>query len=84
MRNKQETAKMKKAFRAMDVTVIPINERISLQAAEYVENYALSNAIELADALIAATCVQKKDILLTANDKHYKAITELQFSIFRP
>ena len=59
MRNKQETAKMKKAFKAMDVSIIPINESASLQAAKYVEEYALSNSMELADALITATCVQR-------------------------
>lgn len=84
MRNKQETAKMKKAFNAMDVSIIPINESASLQAAKYVEEYALSNSMELADALIAATCVQRNEILHTANDKHYKAVKELQLSIFRP
>lgn len=84
MRNKQETAKMKKAFKAMDVSIIPINESASLQAAKYVEEYALSNSMELADALITATCVQRNEILHTANDKHYKAVKELQLSIFRP
>ena len=68
----------------MDVSIIPINESTSLQAAKYVEEYALSDSMELADALIAATCVQRNEILYTANDKHYKAVKELQFSIFRP
>lgn len=84
MRNKQETAKMKKAFKTMDVSIIPISEGSSLRAAQYVEDYALSDSMELADALIAATCVQRNETLYTANDKHYKAVKDLQLSIFRP
>lgn len=84
MRNKQEAEKMKKAFKAMGVEIIPIDESVSFQAAQYVENYALSNSMELADALIAATCVQRNEALFTANDKHYKVVKDLQLNIFRP
>ena len=84
MRNKQEAEKMKKAFKEMGVEIIPIDESVSFQAAEYVENYALSNSMELADALIAATCVQRNEALFTANDKHYKVVKDLQLNIFRP
>lgn len=75
---------MKKAFKSMDVGIIPINENMSMQAAQYVEDYALSDSMELADALIAATCVQRNEVLCTANDKHYKAVKELKLNIFRP
>ena len=84
MKNKQETVKMKKAFGAMGVNIIPINENASLMAARYVEDYALSDSMQLADALIAATCVQRSETLFTANDKHYKAVKELQLTVFRP
>ena len=40
--------------------------------------------MQLADALIAATCVQRKELLYTANDKHYKVVKELQMKVFRP
>lgn len=84
MRNKQEKEKMKKAFKEMDVNIIPINEHISILASNYVDDYALSDSMQLADALIAATCVQRKDALFTANDKHYKAVKDLQLNVFRP
>lgn len=84
MRDKQELEKMKKAFKEMDVEIIPLSENISLRASEYVEKYALSNSMELADALIAGTCVELNDTLLTANDKHYKVVENLSLSIFRP
>lgn len=84
MRNKQELEKMQKAFNTMDVQVIPINEKISFRASEYVERYSLSSSMELADALIASTCVELNETLFTANDKHYKVIQELSLKIFRP
>ena len=84
MRNKQEMAKMRKAFKSMGVSIIPISEKISLRAAKIVEEYALSNSMEMADALIASTCVEMKEILFTANEKHYRPVEEIQLKIFRP
>ena len=75
---------MKTAFQSMKVTILPINERISFHAAELVEEYALSHSMELADALIASTCMNSNETLLTANDKHYKPVEGLQISVFRP
>ncbi len=84
MINKQELEKMQKQFRKMEVEVIPINEAISLRASEYVEKHTLSHSIELADALIAATCAEYGKTLYTANDKHYRMIDELRIKVFRP
>lgn len=84
MRNKQELEKMKKAFKSMDIHVIPINDSISFRAADYVEKYSLGSSVELADALIASTCVEWNAALYTANDKHYRVIEELDLKIFRP
>ena len=84
MRDKRELAKMKKAFAEMKVEIIPLNEDISFRASDYVEAYALSHSMELADALIAGTCMDKNDTLVTANDKHYKAVQGLQMTVFRP
>ena len=84
MLNKQELEKMKRIFKEMDVKVIPLTESISFRASEYVENYSLSNSMELADALIASTCMELNETLYTANDKHYKVIKDLKIKIFRP
>lgn len=50
MRDKRELSKMKKAFAEMEVEVIPLSESISLLASDYVEMYALSHSMEMADA----------------------------------
>ena len=83
MRDKNEMSTMKKAFQEMDVRILPIDEEISEQAAEYVECYALSNSMEMADALIAATCKKWDETLCTGNDKHYKVVDGFDIQIFR-
>jgi predicted nucleic acid-binding protein len=40
--------------------------------------------MELADAIIAATAMEYHETLLTANDKHYKFIPNIQIDRFRP
>jgi len=84
MRDKRELSKMKKAFAEMEVEVLPLSESISLRAADYVEMYALSHSMEMADALVAGTCMEHNEILATANDKHYKVVEGLQMTVFRP
>ena len=87
MRNKQEMEQMKKSFEKMRIRVLPINESISFRAADLadlVEKHALSSSMELADALIASTCSYYGELLMTANDKHYRVVDDLQLSIFRP
>ena len=84
MRDKRELEKTKKALAEMNVEIIPLTESISLRASDYVEKYALSHSMALADALIAGTCVEEGKTLITANDKHYRAVEELQIQVFRP
>ena len=84
MRDKRELSKMKKAFADMDVEVIPLSEGISLRASDYVEAFALSHSMEMADALIAGTCMEQNETLATANDKHYRVVEGLQMTVFRP
>ena len=50
---------MKKTFSKMNIKIIPINESISLRAVDYIERYGLNNSMEMADALIAATCIEE-------------------------
>ena len=47
------------------------------------EEYFLSHSMELADSLIGATCTNYGMTLITANDKHYKVIKELDMQVFR-
>ena len=84
MRDKKEMRAMKRAFEEMGVRIIPISETASISASDLVEKFSLSHSMELADALIAATCIENEEELLTANDKHYGMIGDLQIKVFRP
>jgi predicted nucleic acid-binding protein len=55
-----------------------------MRAMFLVENYFLSHSLELSDAIIAATSLERQETLLTANDKHYKFIPNVQVKKFKP
>jgi predicted nucleic acid-binding protein len=84
MRNKNEFHELQKALKSWKARILPINEAISEKAKSYVEQYFLSHALELADALIAATAVIHNLPILTGNDKHYTMISELVTHKFVP
>ena len=84
MRNKQELNTFIKQLSKWDVNIIQINNDISTRAMIYIEEYSLSHSMELADSLIAATCINYSEVLLTANDKHYKHIPNIQLIKFKP
>ena len=53
------------------LTCCPINEDIGYQAGLYIQKYRASHAVDIADALIAATAVANSAHLWTRNRKHY-------------
>jgi len=84
MRNKRELTSLRSALRKWGVEIIFINEDISAKSMFMVEQHYLSNSVEMADALIAATAITKGLSLLTGNTKHYKVINNLELKEFRP
>ena len=84
MRDKREMNSLLKQLAKWNVDIIQINQDISTRAMIYVEQYHHSGAMELADALIAATCVNNSELLITGNEKHYKAVPNIQLRKFVP
>lgn len=84
MRNKEELRALQKTLKQWGVKTIFVSEEISAKALFYVEEYLLSHSMELADSLIAFTATQYGMKLITANDKHYKTVKELDLKVFRP
>lgn len=84
MKNRDETKKFQKQIQKWNVNIIQIDKEISSRAMFYVQEYALSHSMMLADGLISATVVQNGEILLTANEKHYKFIPTIEFKKFIP
>lgn len=66
------------------VKVLPITERISEGATLLIETYALSHAMRLGDALIAATAIEHSLPLLSANRKHFAPVDGLRLEVFVP
>ncbi len=84
MKNKEELKLFKKTFIEWGIDVIHIDNDISSRAMFYIQEYSLSHSLMLADALIAATVVQKCEVLITANEKHYKFIPNIDYKRFVP
>ena len=83
-RDKAELGRLKKGLAARNTEIVPITPAIGQRAAELIDNLALSHGMRLADALIAATAIELKATLLTANVKHFSAIEWLDIEAFAP
>jgi predicted nucleic acid-binding protein len=83
-RDKRELLMIRRCLSDLGFRIIPINENISHRAIVYLEEHSLKSGMDMADALIAATAVDNTSTLCTANNKHFKVISDLQLSLFRP
>ena len=83
-RDKAELARLKKGLAARQTELIQVTPAISLRAAELVDALALSHGMRLADALIGATAVEHGLTLITANVKHFGAVSGLNVEAFLP
>ena len=84
MKNKNELRVLLKYLKKWSTGIIQINENISSRAMFFMEDYCLSHSMELGDAVIAATALEYHEILLTANDRHYRFIPNIQITKFKP
>jgi predicted nucleic acid-binding protein len=84
MRNKQELNSLRQALRGWNAGVAYLSEEISAKAMFFVEQHFLSQALELADALIGATAISHGIPLLTGNEKHYRILSDLELLRFVP
>ena len=82
--SKDEIGHIRRFFPTHDLQVIPVNESISYLASNLIEEHTLSHGLQMADALIAATARETGSGLVTANVRHFRAITRLELKAFRP
>lgn len=64
-----ESASLERLFDAL--VCVPTDEMVARRAGEYLRRYRESHAVELGDALIAASAVASGAQLWTRNRKHY-------------
>ena len=83
-RNKNELKLLRQTISANGWNILPITESVSYRATTYIESYALSHGMRLADALIAATSIDLGLTLITANARHYEFLPGISLSRYRP
>ena len=83
-RDKDEQNVIRDFVYGFDFSVLPLSENIGHRALVYIEEYALASGMRSADALIAATAVERNLELVTSNTKHFRAVKELRLKAFRP
>lgn len=83
-RDKAEQQVIRNFVHAFHFSILPLTENIGHRALVYVEEYAFAAGMRSADALIAATAVERNTELVSSNTKHFRAIKDLQLRAFRP
>lgn len=84
MRNKAELLAVKKMLDKRSARLLPVTEAITLRATELMESLTLSHGLQMGDALIAATAIEHQLLVLTANVKHFSAVSGLKIEAFVP
>lgn len=84
MRDKGELRLFRKTVQARGWRILPLSENIGHRATIYIESYALSHGLQLADALVAASAAEFGTALVTGNVKHYKVIPDVELVRYRP
>ena len=83
-RSKLEARIIREALRQMRFRIIPLSGMIGDTAHSLIDEYSLAHGLQVADALIAATALEQREKLCTANAKHFRPIRNLSLSIFKP
>lgn len=81
-RDKREMAAIRRFL--LDFVTIPLSAEIGYRARLYMEEHSLRSRLGVSNALIAATAVEMRDSLCTANAKHYRILADLEIEAFRP
>lgn len=81
-RSKQELERAKRGLALTQTQILPLTPEISERAMRLIDAFALSNGLQAADALIAATALEHNFTLLTGNVKHFASIEQLNIERF--
>lgn len=83
-RDKSELERVKNAPSGGSTHLLPVNAAICERAMPLIDRHALSDGLQLGDALSAATALENDLPLLTANVKHFGVIEGLRMERFDP
>jgi predicted nucleic acid-binding protein len=82
IRSKAELQAVKKMLAQRQAQVMPLTPAITELAGIFLETLTLSHGLGMGDALIAATALEHKHGVLTANTKHFRAMSGLRLEEF--
>lgn len=80
--NKEELRYLKHFISAREIDIISLDHEITSRAIYFLERFRLSDGLQMADALIAASADIRGETLLSGNHAHYKMITGLDIKKF--
>ena len=83
MRSKAELAAVKKMLEQRAAILLPVSATITQRAIALMELLTSSHGLQMGAALIAATALDHGLTVLTANVKHFAAVSHLQVEAFR-
>ena len=83
-KNKAQHKNVQNFISEFGFSVLPLSENIGHRALIYVEEYAMSSSMRAGDAIIAATAMENNLPMASSNAKHFKAVKELDFRLFKP
>lgn len=84
VRSRAEMLAVKKMLDKRSASLLPLTEVITTRATRLMESLTLSHGLQMGDALIAATAVEHRLAVLTANVKHFSAVAGLVVEAFAP
>lgn len=83
-RNKSELQVFERLLKSLRFKIYDIDADISMSARSMVRQYALSNSVEMGDALIAATSIKYSEPICTGNVKHFQCIPGVELIVLTP
>jgi len=81
--DRREIRLLKSFLSDLRFSLLPLTENIGHRASIYMEEFAPSAGLRVADALIAASAAEHRLALCTGDRRHFQAIRELELSVFR-
>lgn len=82
-RSALELATTRSFVAKLELRLLPVTEAISYRAVALIEKHAPGDGLQLGDALIAATALDRDETLVTGNVRHFRAIRDLKIKPFR-
>jgi predicted nucleic acid-binding protein len=82
MRNRAELLALQAMFKRRAATLLPITKPVTQRAIALMEIWTLSHGLQMGDAFIAATALDRDLTVLTANVKHFSIVPGLRVETF--